>query len=373
MSFAGLADCLLLRKTRLYKAIVQRTRSLFNVQYSMFNVQCPTFNVQCPTFNVQCPTFNVLLLLLAAATTASCQKELVYPEPVLKGSLTARFDWADVPEASPGKMSLMVFADGSQPVEFQFRGKEGGDVDLAEGEYQFIGYNGDTEMAVRGMTWGGFEVYSQETDLNAYSRMFATTRNVPRTKGTEEQLVIYEADELWTGVKESVSVNMATLGQTVTIPMEATTCVYNFVIRNIDNFIYVRDITATLSGMSGSWFPALHSPSDTHCIIPFHMEKDETELVIRGGVRTFGHCPDYEEGIYSEHFLVVYAEMIDGTKYYYSIDVTEQMHEAEHLIGGETEIPIEIGSLPLPKPLVNGSGFQPDVTVWNEVNIPIDL
>ncbi len=366
MSFAGLADCLLLRKARLYKGIVQRTRSLFNVQ-------CPTFNVQCPTFNVQCSMFN-MLLLLAAATTASCQKELVYPEPVLKGSLTARFDWADVPEASPGKMSLMVFADGSQPVEFQFRGKEGGDVDLAEGEYQFIGYNGDTEMAVRGMTWGEFEVYSQETDLNAYSRMFATTRNVPRTKGTEEQLVIYEPDELWTGVKESaVAVNLATLGQTVTIPMEATTCVYNFVIRNIDNFIYVRDITATLTGMSGSWFPALHSPSDTHCIIPFHMEKDDTELVIRGGVRTFGHCPDYEEGIYSEHFLVIYAEMIDGTKYYYSIDVTEQMHEAEHLIGGETEIPIEIGSLPLPKPLVNGSGFQPDVTVWNEVNIPIDL
>ena len=366
MSFAGLADCLLLRKARLYKAIVQRTRSLFNVQYSMFNVQCPTFNVQRSMFN--------MLLLLAAATTASCQKELVYYQPPLKSTLTARFDWTDVPDVSPKEMSLMVFAEGSQPVLIQLPGKDGGDLVLAEGDYQFTGYNTDTEMAVRGMTWGEFEVYSQETDLNAYSRMFATTRNIPRTKGTEEQLVIYEPDRLTTGVKDSVTVDFEALGDTVSVKMEDATCIYNFVIRDVDNIRYVKDITATLSGMSGSWFPAIHSCSDTGCIIPFHMEKDEQEEgVIRGGLRTFSHCPAYEDGLYNEHFLVVYAEMIDGTKYYYSIDVTEQMHDLKHLIGGDTEEPIVIEGLPLPKPLVNGGGFQPDVTVWNEVNIPIIL
>ena len=303
---------------------------------------------------------------------ASCQKDLVYPDTTPKNTLTVRFDWAAAPEADPEEMSLMVYTGTAQPVRFQFTDKAGGEVLLTEGDYQFLAYSSDNEYYTRGNTWSGFEVYSNETDLNAFSRMFASTRSVPRTRGTENQLVIYEPEELWTGAYQHFSLDIHTVRETVTIPMKDVTYDYNFIIRNVDHLDYVVEIAATLTGMSESVYPSTGKPSDTACIIPFPMEKVD-ETTVRGSVRTLGHCPGYADDVYNDHFLVVYVEMKSGGKYYYSIDVTEQMHDIDHLTGGLTYKPIIIDGLPLPKPITNGSGFQPDITVWNEVNIGIDL
>ena len=72
------------------------------------------------------------------------------------------------------------------------------------------------------------------------------------------------------------------------------------------------------------------------------------------------------------------ASETDGTKIYFTSDVTEQMHDADHLNPGdggtgETEVPIVIDQLPLPKPIVNGSGMQPSVAEWQEVAISIQM
>ena len=322
---------------------------------------------------------KILLVLLAAASMASCQKDLCYDHDhgETRQPLTVRFDWSGVAEAAnPSQMSLMVFAGASQPVEFQFAGMSGGALSLPAGDYQFTGFNSDTEMGTRGMSWGDFEIYSQQTELNAFSRMFATTRYVPKTRGTEEQPVIYEPDALWTSAAAGVEMSEQTYGQTVTMPMEEATRLYSFTITGIDNFDYITEVAGTLSGMSGSWIPALHRPSDDEVIIPFSVTKSaDGTPAITGTVRTFGHCPGRGADNHNDHMLVVYAEVKSGQKYYYTFDVTEAMHDANHVIdgSGHTEVPIEISGLPIPKPIVNGSGFQPDVTVWNEVNIGIDL
>ena len=327
---------------------------------------------------LQLSVIHYQLFIVSLAALYGCQKDLVYPEPEPPTSpLMVLFDWSDAPGAQPDEMSLMVFAGTSQPVRFQFAGREGGGITLPGGEFSLIGYN-STELAVRGLTWGEFEIYSQETTLNSVSRMFATTRDVPKTKGTEEQQVVYEPDSLWTSATDGVVLSEQTYGQTVTMPMEVATTDYVFTITNVENLKYATEIAGTLSGMSSGWFPALGMPSADEAIIPFSFTRTaDGSATITGRVRTFGHCPGRGADNHNDHMLVLYAEMLDGSKYYYTFDVTASMHDPEHLTEGgtgDTDKPIVIDEgLPLPKPLLNGSGFQPDVTTWMEVSIPIDL
>ena len=326
---------------------------------------------------LQLSVIHYQLFIVSLAALYGCQKDLVYPEPEKpKSPLTVQFDWSNTTDASPEEMSLMVFAGTSNAVQIQFAGKHGGGFTLPEGEFEFIGYNSN-EMAARGRTWHEFEIYSQQTDLNAFSRMFATTRNIPKCRGTEDQQVIYEPDMLWTSATDGVQVNDSTYGQTVTMPMELAVTTYTFTITNVENLKYASEIAGTLSGMSSGWIPAQHRATDDEAIIPFSVElAADGSASVTVSVRTFGHCFGHDADNHYEHQMVIYAEMVDGSKYYYTFDVTEAMHDENHVIDGgtgHTEIPIVIDKLPLPKPLMNGSGFQPDVTEWNEVNITIDL
>ena len=347
----------------------------------MFNVQC----LKCSMFNVQCSMFKMfnhkltyhplmsldnlavkaLSVLLLSAALTSCQKELCYDHNHGgRSALHVNFDWSAYPEAEPTEMSLMIFAEGSQPVQIPFKGKEGGDISLAEGSYGLIGYNNDTELQTRGRDWGDFEIYSQASELNTFSRMFASTRNIPRSRGTESQPVIYEPDSLWTSALNDVTVSETSWGQTVIMPMKTANTFFSFVIDNVDNLDLVTELAGTLSGMSGSWYPATEMPSDDECIIPFPLEKTG-ETSIGGYMNSFGHCPNPDAP--HEHHLVVYVEMNNISKYYYSVDVTEKVHEVWN--GGV----IHIERLPLPLPVSGGGGFNPGIDEWNEVHIDIDL
>lgn len=53
---------------------------------------------------------------------------------------------------------------------------------------------------------------------------------------------------------------------------------------------------------------------------------------------------------------------LDGSKFYKTFDVTEQIHTA----ADPRNIEILIDGLELPKPIINGGGFNPDVSEWGE-------
>ena len=320
-----------------------------------------------------CLGLSVILLAVAAS---SCQPDLVYPDDhtqpsYVSASVNVSFNWSKAPDADPKEMSLISFRGAAQPVQFQFVGREGGSLMLSEGERSFLAYNSDNEYYTRGGSWADFEVFSNQTDLHTFSRMFASTRSVPKTRGTEDQPVIYEPEELWTGNVAYHWLDIVSVKGTIYIPMRVSSYVYNFVINNVKNLKYVVEVSGTLSGMSESVYPSTGRPSDTASIIPFLMEKSG-DSAITGSVRTLGHCPLFDSGEYYRHYLTVYAEMTSGEKYYYALDVTPQMHDLDHLTGGNTEVPIVINDgLPLPKPIVNGSGMQPKAAEW--YNVDIDL
>ena len=310
-----------------------------------------------------------------AAALTSCQKERCYDHDhgvTDANILRVQFGWNEAPDANPATMRLAVFSEGAQPVQVPFSGKAGGEVKLNDGAYSLIGYNSDTEvLGTRGDNWNDFEVYSLETQMTTVSRLFATTRNVPKSRGTEEQPLVFEPDELWTSAVGNVTVHSQGVA-TVTMPMEVATCEYVFTINNVPNIEYITGAAATVSGMSGSWYPARGSSSDDQCIMPFEMQL-QGGVRLSGKVRTFGHCPYHEEGDEHQHQLTVYFELTTGQKYYYSFDVTDTLHDGKHWFEGGTETYIELDEIPIPKPLTNGTGLQPNVDEWMEVPIVLNM
>lgn len=71
----------------------------------------------------------------------------------------------------------------------------------------------------------------------------------------------------------------------------------------------------------------------------------------------------------SAHKLVIYAIMADGSKNYYTFDVTTQVDEA----ASPHDVHILLDGLPLPKPIVNGGGFHPVVDEWQNIDVDVPM
>ena len=308
-------------------------------------------------------TISLCLLL-----SYSCNhKDLLY-EGV--AGIHFSFDWSQAPNAAPAMMRLAVFPEEGEQLEIPFAA-EGGSTTLVSGYYGFIAYNSDSEvLSASGYNYEDYEIVSRTTDLTRFAPMFATSR-APRARGTEDQPYAYCPDELWTSVHQMmVSANTTS----VSMSMQPATTEYVIVINNVHNLSTVREVMGTLSGMSQSWIPAKGQCSDTHCIMPFEVQSDG-ESTITARMRCFGHCPGEEHG---EHLLVIYAMLTDQSKWYYTFDITEALHDSNHHdesgSGDYPEIPIVLDDLPLPTPVpAEGMGLQPQVDGWQEVTIEKEL
>lgn len=313
-------------------------------------------------------------LLMFFTMLVSCQKELVRWPYYLQTHYKVIFDWTDAPKANPSVMSFIAYPKGGgQGVEFGFTKKTGGEIDLAAGEYQSLAFNSDTENLLnRGDSWDAFEIYTPETTLTKYSKLFSASRSVPRGAGSESEPVVEEPDMLWTGSAAEMPPAGNNEMETATLLMQPSVFTYRFVITNVANLEFVTDIMATLSGMSESMFPSTGKPSDTHCIIPVSVKGDGKQT-ITCTVRSFGHCPQQE---IASHHLVVYARLSDGSKWYYDFDVTGELHgsaQTEIDEDGNVLIVINLDELPFPTPISSDSGLHPNVEDWNEVNVDIKL
>ena len=313
----------------------------------------------------------ILLMTTAVSLFCSCtHKDLDFTGTA---DLTVEFDWDAVSEANPSSMSLTAFTGLSQPIQKHFQGSKGGTLMLPVGQHQLIAFNDDNEtVSSRGFFFDDYEVFANPTELSTFSRMFVGTRNIPRGSGTEGEPVITEPDEVWTSALSDVSVT-GSVGRTVTMPMEPATFTIHFTILNVDNIDFVTDVMATVSGMSGSWWPARHVCSQTACIIPFGLDRSGQGFT--GTVRTFGYRATDENGNPLSHLLVVYAEMSDGSKKYYTFNVTDKMNEVASPDGQHVDVEVDIvlSELPFPKPVEGGASFNTDVTSWEEVLIPINM
>lgn len=322
-------------------------------------------------------------ILCLVALLCSCDhKELEYGG---SADVTVQFDWTKYPLASPASMAMMVYSDDSQPVLISFDNQYGGSFVVPTGTYQLLSYNDDSpELFTRGDKFESFQIYPQHISLSNFSPMFAKTRNVPRAPETDDQPVITEPDVLWSSARPSV-VLISDIENLITMPMQDAIKTYHFTITNVENLQYASELAGTISGMSEAWIPAVSHGSDVECIIPFNLESDG-QSTITGSVRTFGHCPHNtgaEGDPFNDHKLVVYVQMTDGNKYYYTFDITNSIHITDP--GGihssttdpdtplSTDVDIHLDDVPLPKPLNNGAGIHPEVTEWQEIAVDINM
>ena len=235
-----------------------------------------------------------------------------------------------------------------------------------------MAYNNDTETILYGST-GSLETlyaYTRQSSIEEGTQL--TRTGMPRAAGTEQERVILEPDSLWANASEPFTLANTRDTTTVLIAPGERVRHAEIIIHNVPNLQYTGQFGGALSGLapgvvmhSGELLDGCVTQAFPCSVI------DETTLLMR--FRIFGHCPRQDEGLSNRHLLTVYAILADGSKWYYTLDVTDQMHDKEKN-PDIYHIYVDIGNgLPVPKPIVNGSGFQPTIDGWQGVEINVDM
>lgn len=301
--------------------------------------------------------FAILLL-------TSCEhKDLCYDHSY-GTKIQVVFNWKNAPDATPETMRLYLFPEeGGKPQAYEFTDYRGGYVNVPAGRYKALCVNSDTESVLyRGIdSFDSFEAYAPDGVLNVRSS------SVPRAEGTSGERIVKSPDRLYSARLEGVTIELAKENQTVTLCPEPSVSRYRVTIMNVSNLKYISPdgISGALSGMSGGLLVGRNELTPEAVTVPFGMASDGVST-LTADFLTFGQT---DSGAPAAHKLVVYVIMADGSKNYYTFDVTRQVDEA----ADPHDVHIILDGLPLPKPIVNGGGFQPAVDEWQNVDVEVPM
>lgn len=309
---------------------------------------------------------------LAAMLTGCEQRELCYDHNH-SANVRVDFDWFFARDAQVDGMTVMFYNEDdptAEPIRYDLAGREGGTVKLQTGKWTAIAYNNDTEtILLRGHSSPStLEAYTRESSVEEGTQIFTRGDVMPRAANTEEEPVILEPDWLYGTIGEPLILGPDETNATLTLQPEPRVYEVDITIRDVPNLEYAGQFGGSLSGLAPSVQIAsgiLGSGCATEAFTCQVIDKTTLQMKFR----IFGHCP---EGILSPHLLTVYAILSDGTKWYYTEDITAQLHEASEK---ETNHHIEVvlEDLPLPRPIVNGSGLQPSVDTWQNIEIEVEM
>lgn len=328
--------------------------------------------------------------LVVAALTACDHKELCYDHPH-STQVDVVFDWTYAPDAEANNevegMCLWFYPiDGrnTAPIYVKLKGMKGGKVEIPTGRYHVLYYNNDYEQVLfRGKEqFFTHECYTRDANLFESITGVRSSSGVPRAEGTENERTVLTPEMMWGNNARDVNITENRIeyrftrdGETeetiitndekrfLLMPHEQV-CTYTYEIINVENLKYVTQLSAAISGMSGSVFCAEERLTEECVTLPLEAKSDGVST-ITGEFHTFGHYELNKE----RHILTLYVWYEDGSKYYYTNDVTDQVDNA----ADKRNVHIVIDGLKLPKPIVNGGGLQPDVNEWETVDVPIEM
>ena len=304
----------------------------------------------------------------------SCEyKDLCYDHNHT-GDVTINFDWAKEPDTRVDGMTVLFYnvdAPQSEPLRYDFAGMDGGHARLQPGTYRAMAYNYDTETILyRGLDAHNLlEAYTRNSSIEEGTQL--SRSGMPRAANTEDEPVILEPDPLYGTCSEPFTVPAN--GQcSVTMLPESRVTELEIIITNVPNLQYSSQFGGALSGLAPSVWMESGVPGEGHVTQAFTATV-VGESTLEMHTRIFGHCPEGEEEW--PHLLTIYAILADGNKWYYVVDVTDQMHPEDEPDPSDhdREIVITLDELPVPKPIVNGSGFQPTLDDWQGVEIDVTM
>lgn len=307
-----------------------------------------------------------LFAALAALVGTSCEhKELCYDHSHTT-DVRVVFDWSAAPDATPETMSLYLFPQtGGDPLRYEFTDRQGGTITVPAGRYAALCLNSDTERILfRNMNAPDtFEAYTGES--NPLAMLGVRSDDAPRAEGAEQERTVTSPDVLWSASAQDIELFQGVADQVITLHPTLSVRSYTVEILNAENLEYVQALSGTLSGLSCGLLLADKRLTSEAVTIPFAAAATEDLTGIEGGLLSFGPAAVTD----GSQKLVIYAVLENGEKWYYTYDVTDQVRTASD----PYHVHILLDGLPLPKPLVNGGGFQPGVDGWQEVYVDIAM
>ena len=320
--------------------------------------------------------FTRLWVLLPMMLLTSCiRREFTLDyEPLTNVQIS--IDWQLSPEATAKGMTIL-FYDMNNPdadfVRYDFTDVNGGVVKLTPGTYRAIAYNNDTEAILyRNMqNIETLEAYTRSSSLEETATIQLSSL-VSNTRANNEQ-VILEPDRLWCGASEVFTIKEDGTTSPIIIQPETRISVMSIQINGVANLQYLRQMGGTMSGLAPGVNMLTGQKIEGGVIQAFEVDVvDATTLSI--SFFTFGKTIDYEGTEVEElNNLTIYAMLADGSQWQYTVDVTELVSDEDITPDVPTDIHIEIDELPVPKPITNGSGFQPTIDGWDDVNIDVGM
>lgn len=257
---------------------------------------------------------------------------------------------------------------GGEPIRYDLVGRDGGIIRVPFGKYTALCVSGDTEtLSERNIESPyTFEVITKTTSLLSSLSVFGVqSTGAPRANGTENETISMSPEAFWYDVVEGIELTIDQVDDSITLYPEETYCTYDVEIRNASNLKYVNGVSFSLSSLAAGIRVYDNVLAEDLVTIPFEGFFNLDTEIITGNMLTFGHCPTTNR----THHLMVYAVLMDGTKWYYTYDVTDQINTAPD----QRNIHIILDGLPIPKPISNGGGLQPIVEEWVTVEIELDM
>ena len=313
--------------------------------------------------------YPIIAAIVIVFVATSCEhKELCY-DHTHAVDLQVVFDWKNAPSAAPASMSLYLFPQtGGEVLRYEFTDPNGGTVRAPIGNYDALCINSDVETIQYMNTEQKqtFEVTTRQASLlSGLSTLGMQSDSVPRARGTENERIALAPDMLYSDHAENIGLIQTPVTQTITLYPDVMVSRFQVEIRNAANLKYVSGVSGSLSSMAGGLLLGVDEVT-TECVtIPFDAIVSADKTSITGVLQAFGHCPSGQ----NTHQLTIYAILSDGSKWYYTFDVTLQIHSAPD----PRNVHIVLDGLPLPKPIVNGGGFRPVVDGWRAIDVNVKM
>lgn len=311
---------------------------------------------------------NSILVLVFTVTCLSCRHKDLYMEEAMSSNLEVVFDWRDAPTAKPSSMAMYLYEnDGSAPLRYIFDNANGGEIKAPFGVRHSICMNADnTEWAVlaKHENIESIEIHTIDSDILSSRSEDGT----PRPDGTELERVAKTPQMLWGSRLNNISIIPHSGKQTITLYPHEAVCYYTVDIYDVENLegLSTTQVDATLSSMAEGYNFGADSPTENQVTMPFSLSKGSSNDSLHGEFLTFG-----ESGSFSgKHYLTVYMILTNGSKWWHSFDVTDQISKCVD----PKHVHIIVRGLSLPEPpQQGGTSITPDVNEWQEINIGLQM
>lgn len=303
---------------------------------------------------------------------SSCRHKDLYMDDDFSSQLQVVFDWRDAPDANPQSMALYLFdTDGTTPLRYIFSNKTGGVIKAPFGTRHAVCLNADNTDWAYLRDKDDIHAMSIATgDAESLEAQRIGTRSLPAGRGAADERVALTPGMLWSNSMHNIVIAPHDGMQTITLYPHEAVCHYTVDIYDIENLDGVESATVdgTLSGMAEAYTPEADAGSDTPVTMPFVLRTGSVANSLHSEFLTFGECVSKS----ASHYLTVYVVLSDGSRWWKSYDVTDQVSQAPD----PKHVHIVLRGLPLPrppKPGSDGSSVAPTVDEWQEVRIDLQM